>query len=138
MKQCFFALMVMSLVTGCNAQNNQNDMSKAQEKSTADTQKNQPQIHTRVNKKFDKNGNLIGYDSTYTSYYSNWKKDTLLADSVMSGFIPYFNKRFPGMMANPFDKMFFEDSLMQNDFFYDNFFNPENSTEYSIQWVAKC
>ena len=48
---------------------NQNNLFAQQKEGTQGT--NKPQIHINVHKKTDKNGNIIGYDSTYTYYYKN-------------------------------------------------------------------
>ena len=56
------------LFSSCTAQIEKN------EKVTSDTiNSNTPKKDIRVNKGFDKNGNLVKYDSTYSYYYSNIK-----------------------------------------------------------------
>jgi hypothetical protein len=41
-----------------------------------------PKVAIKVNRRFDEKGNLIGFDSTYTSYYSNISGDTAQMDSL--------------------------------------------------------
>lgn len=40
---------------------------------------NQPQVNYKVNKQYDENGNLVGYDSTFTySYSSDGSNNTII------------------------------------------------------------
>lgn len=48
--------------------------------------KAEPETNIEVNKEFDENGNLIRYDSTYTSYYSSSNISPEMADSIMKQF----------------------------------------------------
>jgi len=69
MKKKWITLFVaVSLIfSGCNGQEVKKD------KNTSDTtliSGNQPKEDIKVNKEYDKDGNLIRYDSTYTYYYS--------------------------------------------------------------------
>ena len=84
--------------------------------------KNKPQEKVTVNRKYDENGNLIEFDSTYTSYYSNFKGDTLLTDSILKDFNTYFNYHFSDMTSNNFMLM---DSTFMHKFFHDDFFEQK-------------
>lgn len=111
----FFATLM--LMVGCEAQN-----STEQPTVNDDTAQIQPKTDIRVNKEYDDDGNLIRYDSVYSSYYSNVQGDTVMSDSILSEFRKHFNTQFP-MSVNPFfNDMFFNDSLMQYDFYKDEFF----------------
>jgi hypothetical protein len=81
--------------------------------------KNKPEEKVIVNRKYDENGNLIEFDSTYTSYYSNFKGDTIIMDSIMQDFNTYFNHHFSRITSNPFMLM---DSTFMHGFFHDDFF----------------
>ena len=83
---------------------------------------NKPHENFYVTKKYDEYGNLIEFDSTYTSYYGNQYGDTLLTDSIMRNFNMYFDQHFAGM--NPEDFMS-SDSIMHQDFFSDDFFEKQ-------------
>lgn len=72
-----------------------------------------------VNRKYDENGNLVEFDSTYTSYYSSFEGDTLSMDSIMKDFNAYYDHYFSGMSSNPF---MLTDSIFVPDFFHDDFF----------------
>jgi hypothetical protein len=91
-----------------------------------------PKVEIKVNKKYDKNGNLIAFDSTYTSFYSNRKEDKDLLDSLFRGFKPSFNEKFPILKDDSFNHLFYTDSLLYNDFFHDDFFSKrmEMNQEY--------
>ena len=117
MKAFVSLILVTVLMVGCEAQNN-----PTQPTVKSDTTQVQPKTDIRVNKEYDDEGNLIRYDSVYSSYYNNIEGDTVMADSILNEFKKHFNTQFP-MSVNPFfDDMFFNDSLMQYDFYKDEFF----------------
>ena len=74
----FITIACMLCFSSCNGQ------SGKEKKETAD--KNAPKTDIKVNKEYDKDGNLIRYDSTYSSYYSNILNDTILGDSIFNNF----------------------------------------------------
>jgi hypothetical protein len=94
-----FSLLMMS----CNGQTRSGDSQKISDA-------NKPKVSIRVNKKYDKNGNVIGYDSTYSSVYSNVKNDTIMRDSLMR----IFDKKNL-FTSEPFFKHFFADDSAMND-----------------------
>ena len=60
---------------------------KKKEQVTLDSiSSNAPKENIRVNKEFDKNGNVIKYDSAYSYYYSNIKNNPVVADSIFNKF----------------------------------------------------
>jgi hypothetical protein len=115
----FFMLAISMTLSGCNGQT-----------KNADNQptKDSPQINVKVKKEYDKDGNLIKYDSTYSSYYSNIKGDTILRDSIFHDFTNHFKKNYSFSDHPYFRNFFFQDSLLmydfyKKDFFYDRFRN---------------
>jgi hypothetical protein len=97
----------------CNGQTKNND-----KKSTESL----PQTNIKVNKEYDKNGNLIKYDSTYSSYYSSVKGDSILQDSIFNNFASHFNQSYFFSNHPYFDNFFFQDSLLMFDFYKKDFF----------------
>ena len=93
------------------------DMNKGQTDSVI-----KPKVDIKVNRRFDEKGNLIGFDSTYTSYYSNISGDTARMDSLMGSFDRYFRTDHPLFFRNQFDPLFFNDSTRYPDFFHDDYF----------------
>jgi hypothetical protein len=81
-----------------------------------------PQTNIKVNKQYDKNGNLVKYDSTYSYYYSNIKSDKKLGDSIFNNFKSFFNQQYFFSSEPFFNKSFFEDSLLKYDFYRNDFF----------------
>ena len=109
------ALLLSLALFGCNGQTKN-------EKMAIQTDTIQPKTDIRVNREYDKNGNLIRYDSTYSYYYSNIEGDTVLKDSIFSDFRDYFNGQY-GFSEDPFfNDFFFEDSLLHYDFYKKDFF----------------
>jgi hypothetical protein len=53
-----------------------------------------PQTEIKVNKEYDKNGNLVRFDSSYSYYYSNVAGDTVLQDSILNAFKAHFNQHY--------------------------------------------
>ncbi len=101
-------------IVSCNSQE-----SKSEKKVTT---KNKPHEEFQVNRKYDKQGNLIEFDSTYTSYYSNIKGDTLAIDSIMRNFETYFNRHFSAVNSN---NIFGMDSTFHRNFFSDDYFEKQ-------------
>jgi hypothetical protein len=75
-----------------------------------------------VNRHYDNKGNEIGFDSTYTSFYSNIDGDTVVMDSMMTGFDNYFDMRHPSLLQHELAPLFFDDSTRYPDFFHRDYF----------------
>lgn len=108
-------------LTSCEAQNGK-DQSNIQPNPNTGTLTHEPQVSISVNKKYDENGNQIGFDSTYTSYYSNIEGDTAMMDSLFNTFSPLYKKHVPLIFNQQMENMFFNDSLFYDDFFHTDFF----------------
>ena len=117
MKKFIFFAFLLFFSFGCNAQVN-----KAQNKEKSNVHKIKPKTNIVVNKEYDKNGNLIRYDSTYSYFYSNVKGDSTLADSIFANFKGKVFNSFPDIKTPFWNNMFFEDSLLSYDFYKDDFF----------------
>jgi hypothetical protein len=114
MKQIFIAVLVVSMTLfSCSGQ------TKNKENKVKD---NLPQTNIKVNKEYDKNGNIVKYDSSYSSYYSNIKGDTVLKDSIFRDFKNQFNQSYFFSSKPYFKNFFFEDSLLKYDFYKKDFF----------------
>jgi hypothetical protein len=81
-----------------------------------------PDTKIQVNRRYDNKGNLIGFDSTYSSFYSNVQGDTVRMDSLMKRFDTYFGRQHSQLFDQQFNKLFFNDSLAYPDFFHQDFF----------------
>ncbi len=117
MKRISIVAIVLSLVLGsCNGQTKTE--ANINEKDTI-----LPEENIKVNKEFDKDGNLVRYDSTYTSFYSNIKNDTIKTDSIFNNFRSFFNHAYPFSNQFFFNDLFFQDSLLHYDFYKKDFFS---------------
>lgn len=81
-----------------------------------------PQTNIKVDKQYDKNGNMVKYDSTYSYYYSNIKSDKKLGDSILNNFKNHFNQQYFFSDEPFFNSFFFEDTLLKYDFYRNDFF----------------
>ena len=81
-----------------------------------------PQVDVRVNKQYDDDGNLIAYDSSYTSVYQRRSGDAAFMDSVFKDFMPGFGMRYPFLNDPGFNSLFFPDTSFHRDFFHHDFF----------------
>jgi hypothetical protein len=84
---------------------------------------NKPQTKVIVNKEYDEFGNLIKFDSSYSYFYSNLQNDSTFGDSSYSLFQEDFFNSFPNIQKPFLNNMFFEDSLLNYDFYKDDFFS---------------
>lgn len=133
--QLVHVLAVMSMaLTACNGQAQQHQQNTVEE-DTITAQPNTPKIEVRVNKEVDANGNLIAYDSTYSSYYSSRHVDPARMDSLFQDFKPHFNRQFPFMSDPGFNDLFFRDTLLYPDFFHNDFFRKR--LERNERWMQQ-
>lgn len=127
MKISFLTILVLGGCLSCNAQSNEKPLKSekplAAEEKTDSTFK-QPHVNIDVNKQYDDEGNLIGYDSTYTYVYQSFDGDSvhLNMDSVFNNFQPLFQQNFDFYSNNLMQGFFEKDSLFYHDFFNDSFF----------------
>lgn len=89
--------------------------------AVADTTK-QPKVNIKVNRRFDDKGNLLAFDSTYSTYYSYIGADTLRMDSLMKSFDTWFGRNHSTLFDRQFNSLFFDDTLRHHDFFHNDFF----------------
>ena len=99
-----------------------NSEEKNRVSSVAKDSLNHPKVNIKVNKRYDDKGNVIGFDSTYTSFYSNIQGDTARMDSLMGSFDRYFRRDHSLFFDNQFNSLFFNDSTRYPDFFHEDFF----------------
>lgn len=77
---------MLFILSGCTQQENKPN---APELSSG---KDAPIEDIVVKKEYDQDGNIIRYDSTYSSFYSNIKDDKLVEDSILRNFMNMFEK----------------------------------------------
>lgn len=112
------------LLFSCDKTTNGQDraIAKSNQTSVSKDSLNKPKISVEVNRRYDEKGNVIGFDSKYSSYYSNVKADTAQMDSLMHRFDRYFNFNHSSLWDRQFNTLFFNDSTRYPDFFHDDFF----------------
>ena len=81
-----------------------------------------PRTDVKVDRKYDEKGDLIGYDSSYSYYYSNVKDDKKLKDSIFNNFRNTLVKKYSFSRDPYFNDLFFADSLLKYDFYRKDFF----------------
>ncbi|MGE0089679.1 MAG: hypothetical protein AB7S50_09435 [Bacteroidales bacterium] len=105
-----------------------------------DTSLVNPKVDIKVNKEFDRNGNVIRYDSTYTYIYTypNGNKETINIDSVFKSFKPYFFDKGIDLMQKPFIDFFESDSSFQQHFFdHDYFINQFENEMFRFEEMMR-
>lgn len=108
------------LLTACK--DKQAAPSQLADKTTTDSIA-KPKVDIKVNRHYDEKGNVIGFDSTYSSYYSSINNDTLKMDSAFRDFDRYFRTQHQALFNKGFNDVFFNDSLGYPDFFHKDFFS---------------
>ena len=117
---CAWLLMVLVAISvSCQSQHDAETKNKSTAKSDS---LNKPKVNIQVNKHYDSKGNVVGFDSTYTSFYSNAEGDTLKMDSLMRSFDSHFDIGKTSFLSKGLDSLFFDDSLRYPDFFHNDFF----------------
>jgi hypothetical protein len=121
-----FLGVVLTVVLFSACENKNAAQTSAKEKNTSASVKpdslSKPKVNIQVNKHYDDKGNLVGFDSTYSSFYSNIKGDTNRMDTLMHSFDHYFNRNRSSFLDKPFNSLFFNDSMRYPDFFHKDFF----------------
>jgi len=109
------AITLTVTLSGCQGQK--------MKKEGADISKiNAPKTEIKVNREYDKNGNLIRFDSTYSSFYTNTKNNDRKRDSIFETFKNHFNLNYCFSNEPYFHDLFFQDSLLKYDFYKKDFF----------------
>ncbi|MFD0997751.1 hypothetical protein ACFQ21_00470 [Ohtaekwangia kribbensis] len=117
---CIYVLTVGLALSGCNEKSN--GQTSADTKTASADSANKPQVNIKVNRHYDDQGNVVSFDSTYTSYYSNVKGDTMQMDSLIHRFDHYFDRNHFSFFRQQFDPLFFNDSTRYPDFFHKDYF----------------
>jgi len=108
----------------CSTKKTETKSAKVLETSLTDTIK--PKINYKVSKKYDKNGNLISEDSTYSYIYSNGNISEKMQQKIYRQFKNEMSKKFPDIQNNLFDNFFggnnINDSIFKNNFYNPNYF----------------
>jgi hypothetical protein len=109
--------------TSCRQDTRAQDKTSLRENSRAESDStNKPKVNVQVNRKYDDKGNLVAFDSTYSAYYSNIKRDTSQMDSLMKRFDAWFGNNHLSLFDKQFNSLFFRDSSRYPDFFHNDFF----------------
>jgi hypothetical protein len=114
---CFFFCL-----SACNGQSKKEDPAHKPQELVIHDSLYKPKFKANVNRKYDKNGNLIQFDSTYTYSYSG-PAHIMSGDSLFRQFRSYFGGSVPGFPDLRSGPGFLGDSLFFKDpFFNDGFF----------------
>lgn len=111
---------IMLNLSACNGQPTTDGRTTSADTLAANS--DTPQVDVRVNKRYDEHGNLIAYDSSYTSVYQSRSGDAAFMDSVFKDFMPGFGMRYPFLNDPGFNSLFFPDSSFHQDFFNNDLF----------------
>ena len=108
---------------------------KSETKTFQKENNGKPVESIKVNKHFDKKGNLISFDSIYSSYYSTTTINKKMMDSMVEAFKKPFTDQYPFINDKNFKALFFTDSLTNGDFFHEDFFRKR--MEINEEYVRK-
>ena len=117
-----FLVALSLMVSSCHETTSGQDKTASKQDTASADSSHKPKVNISVNKHYDDKGNVIGFDSTYTSYYSNIEGDTSRMDTLMRSFDTYFDRNHFRTFGNEFNSLFFNDSLRYPDFFHGDFF----------------
>jgi hypothetical protein len=117
-----FIIAVMFALTSCHEKSNGQSASLAHKEALVSDSLHKPKIDIKVNRHYNEKGEMIGFDSTYSSYYSNIQGDTIAMDTLFKGFDSYFKNSHSSLFGKQFNDLFFRDSLVYPDFFHNDFF----------------
>ena len=123
MKKLVLLLVIPFLMVSCSAQTNAEKNGEKKQEVKKELNANEPKVDIKVNKVYDENGNLVGYDSTYVWSYTNEQGDSVIVnpDSVLYQFKPFIGSNFPEFFRD-YDQEFLGDSLFYQDFMAPDYF----------------
>ena len=129
------ALIACLLFSSCDQKGNGQSIEDTKEKvAHVNDTLNQPKVNIKVNKQYDDKGNLVRFDSTYSSFYSNKPGDARISN--MNRFMPFFDSRFSLSPYQPYN--FLPDTLRYPRFFnYDPFLQPYDFKKGQTRAVNK-
>jgi hypothetical protein len=127
MKKAYLVFCCIVLFSTCKNKNSNQQIVSAQTENKSnhpDTTSN-PKIDVKVNRKYDDKGNLIRFDSSYSYYYESpgLKSSAIRSDSLYRQFKNSFQSNLLDSMRSEMNKIFFNDSLFQYDFFNSDYFS---------------
>ncbi|MCW8850360.1 MAG: hypothetical protein OQJ81_10320 [Melioribacteraceae bacterium] len=118
MKKIILGVLCLLSIAGCTT-----EKINGQQENVDTLATNKPQTKIIVNKEYDEFGNLVKFDSSYSYFYSNLQNDSTFGDSSYSLFQKDFFNSFPNIQKPFLNDIFFEDSLLNYDFYKDDFFS---------------
>ena len=135
MKKIVFTLLLGLILTGCHAQD---DRSKSKddlaEKKTDSSFLEKPKISWKVDKKYDEQGNIIGYDSIYSYSLDNWRNlpMDMNLDSIMGSMRILSQGNLSSFLEeHNMGRSMEMDSLMNGDQFFNDFFERQRTNGFS-------
>ena len=122
MKNLIVMILLSFLMGACDEQKSQSQIAGQQFSSTDTLVK--PKVDIKVNRKYDDQGNLVQYDSTYSYYYSSpGFKNNINSDSLINAFKSPLQFGYKGLQDDNMNSIFFNDSLFKYDFYNNDYFS---------------
>ena len=135
MRNLFLMLIVVLGFTSCNAQHDKKDDTAMEQSRKKNESVNAPKGNWKVTREVDENGNIVKYDSVYSYSYSTHNGDTVDikdVDSLIRSFRSFSMDRIPPEWNENFMRsLFFDDKMMQEDFFNDDFFQNRKDQTFT-------
>ena len=135
MKKLVFSLLLGLMLASCQAQDDRNrSRADLADKNTDSSAVDKPKISWKVDKKYDENGNVIGYDSIYSYSYNNFKKMPMEMDldSIM-GAMKFFSQDDLSTFMEEYNlgRTMEMDSLMTGNQYFKDFFEGQGYHNFS-------
>lgn len=128
MKKLGIIAFILVFFTSCNSQTKVSHKDpKNKTVVTASNNGKNPDIKIKVKKTYDKNGKMVGYDSTY--YYSYVNSKGNLKEYNADSLISEFRKSVPKNLSKQFGMNEFNGFFNTNPHFYHNFLNNKFFSE---------
>lgn len=100
------------IATSCRQESHGQDKGYIDKETRALTDSlEKPDVNISVNRRYDDKGNLIGFDSIYSSYHSNIPGSTLRIDSLMRKLDTNFQHYYSQHLEWPYNTLFSRDAL---------------------------
>ncbi|MDL5512361.1 hypothetical protein QSE00_11080 [Arenibacter sp. M-2] len=135
MKKFVFTLLLGLILVACQAQDDRGPSKlELAERSTDSISRDTPKISWKVDKQYDEEGNVIGYDSIYSYSYSNLESlpKEMNLDSIM-GAMKFFSEDnlYSFMEDHNLGRFMDIDSLMGRGPYFNDFFERQRNNNFS-------
>ena len=129
----FFLIFLVS----CDQKTSGQNVSETGKTSSETSYTLKPKVNISVNRHYDDKGNIIGFDSTYSTVYSTAKGDTTGMKKMMDRYMSFLERDQSSLSGDRFPSAFYDSILNKRFYGSDFFFKPFNFENFLPEALRK-